>query len=113
MNPADLIAEHWYVTEIQLDGKTRRTSTGIVRGEPTIVEASVSAGARLVTNQHGEEVLTSATVKWHIDGPLPSPTDTITLPEDYGLAPSREVVTARRVRSGTGLTPDHVEVTLK
>lgn len=113
MNPADLIAEYWYVTEIQLDGKTRRTSTGIIREEPTTINASVNAGARMVTNQHGEEVLASATVKWHIDGPLPSLTDTITLPDDYGLAPSREVITARRVRSGTGLTPDHVEVTLK
>ena len=113
MNPADLIAELWYVTEIQLDGQTRRTSTGIIRGAPTAVKASVSAGSRMVTNQYGEEVLASATVKWHVDGPLPSLTDTITLPDDYGLAPSREIITARRVRSGTGLTPDHVEVTLK
>ena len=45
-------------------------------------------------------------------GPLPEPGDVLTLPDDFGAKPQRKVVSARRAYSGTGLTPDHVEVTI-
>lgn len=110
---ADAHAALWYVHPVTVRGTEIMTAYGPKTSPPKHVKASIRAEARTVTTTHGEEVVAAATVKWHIDGPLPEPGDLIDVPEEFGLAPGREVVTARRALSGTGLTPDHVEVTIK
>lgn len=113
-NPyADAHAALWYVHPVEIQGTERMTAYGPKQSPPVPVNASIRAEARTVTNARGQEVIAAATVKWHIDGPLPEPGDLIDLPAQFGLAPGREVVTARRALSGTDLTPDHVEVTVK
>ncbi|WP_255567453.1 hypothetical protein [Corynebacterium sp. TAE3-ERU16] len=73
----------------------------------------MNATATVVTDQYGEEVTASATLCWPVDGPLPDPGALVTLPSAFGLKPRREVIRARRSVSGTGMTPDHVEVNVK
>lgn len=109
----DLLSQIWDNHEITLEGVQKRTTFGVTTTPARTVMGSVKAGARVVMNQAGEDVIVMATVRWRGDGPLPSPGDRITLPPQFGLKPGREVVTAQRIDSGTGLTPTRVEVTLK
>lgn len=103
----------WWIHAVELQGEEKRTATGVVFGPPTIVMGSVDAGSRVVTDALGVEVTVAATVKWAVDGPLPKIGTKITLPTIFGMKPGREVITAKRAVSGTGLTPDHVEVTVR
>lgn len=110
---ADLLANMWYRHEIWLAGEDKRTGLGIIKGEPTLVMADVDASSRVVTDQTGEEVTVAATVTWHPDGPKPKIGQTLTLPDEFGMKPNREIITVKVAHSGTGWTPDHVEVTVK
>lgn len=113
-NPyADALAGLWFVHPVILHGTEVMTAYGPKKGPPMEEKASIRAEARTVTNAQGEEVVAAATIHWRAAGALPKPGDRIDLPAEFGLEPDREVVTARRVTSGTGLTPDHVEVTVK
>lgn len=113
MDAAKIRARMWDRHEIVLEAQEVRSGFGVTRHPPVTVMGSVSATARQVTDQNGNEVTVSATVRWHPSGPLPKVGALVTLPERFGLKPKREVVTARLVDSGTGLTPAHVEVTLR
>lgn len=112
MNPASAL-DMWFIHSVELAGEERRTAGGVTYGPPVKVMASVNAQSRVVTDQLGQEVTVAATVTWAADGPLPAIGSKITLPPMFGMKPDRAVVTARRAVSGTGLTPDHVEVTLR
>ena len=110
---ADARSALWDRHQIVLESSEKRTGFGVSRRPPLTVMGSVNATARQVTDQNGNEVTVSATCRWHPSGPLPKVGDLVTLPAQFGLKPKREVVTARLADSGTGLTPSHVEVTLK
>lgn len=112
MTPADALAM-WWQHDVLLRGEEVRTARGVTYGPPVVVKASVNATSRVVTDHLGQEVTVAATVTWAHDGPLPDIGATITLPPVFGMKPDRQVVTARRATSGTGMTPDHVEVTLR
>nr|DAQ58401.1 MAG TPA: hypothetical protein [Caudoviricetes sp.] len=103
----------WYKHFVEVSGEVQRTAFGVKRGQVTMMKASINTETRTVSNEHGDEVTVAATVKWRADGILPKPGQTVTLPEEFGVPGAREIVTAKRAYSGTGLTPDHVEVTLK
>lgn len=113
MTLADMLASIWFNHEVTISGEEVRTAFGVTRGPDTTVMADVDAAARKVTDQYGQDVLAAATITWHVDGPLPKPGALVTVPDMFGLEPEREVITARRDVSGTGMTPDHVEVTVK
>lgn len=112
---SDQLAALWFTHTVQLQGEERRTLRGVVKSEPQTVLASINMQARRVTRDGapaGEEVTVSGTLNWCVDGPLPAVGSTVTLPEEFGAKTERTVVTARRAYTGTGLTPDHVEVTI-
>lgn len=113
MDAAAMRSQMWDRHDIVLEGEEKRTAYGVTHGPQVTVRGSINATARTVTAPNGNEVLVSATCRWHPSGPLPKIGAKITLPEKFGVAPKREVVTARLVDSGTGMTPAHVEVTLK
>lgn len=114
MNPyAKMRSKIWDRHIITLKGRETRTAYGTVYGEPTLVKASVSVTERQVVTQSGEDTTVAATIKWAVDGPLPAIGDKLSLPDYFGMKPDRTVITSRRVMSGTGLTPDHVEVTVR
>lgn len=112
---SEKLAKLWFTHEVIVQGEEKRTMRGVVRGEPQTVLASINLKARRVARQGapaGEEVTVAGTLNWAVDGPLPSPGSTVTLPPEFGSKPERTVVTAQRAYTGTGLTPDHVEVTI-
>lgn len=109
-----LIAQVWFKHRVKVEQPGVRNALGVTTGGQTHeVLASVDAQARTVMDQQGQEVTAAATVQWHVDGVLPQPGWLVTLPAAFGLKPGRRVVTARRVTTGTGLTPDYVEVTVQ
>lgn len=110
---ADAFAALWFNHEVMLLGVEKMTSRGPVSSPPTPVMASVEAQARTVTNAQGEEVTVAGTIKWSAEGPMPKVGDKLDLPPQFGMNPGREVITARLASTGTGLTPDHIEVTIK
>lgn len=111
---SDAHAERWYVHPVMISGEEKRTAFGVTYGEPEEVLASVGVSSRIVKNEHGVDEVVTATIKWRVDGPLPRPeASKVTLPPEFGVKGERAVITAQRVYSGTGLTPDHVEVTLR
>lgn len=111
---ADQIAERWFRHPVTLVKPGVRDALGRPTGGATLeVHAAVDGLAQTVTDRNGQEVTASATLRWHVDGPLPDTGWKVTLPEWCGLKPDREVITARRVNSGTGMTPDFVEVTIR
>lgn len=110
---AAALARVWFRHPVTIHGETKRTGLGVTVGPSQEELASVSATARTVTAPNGEEVTVGATVHWRVDGPLPKPGSLVTVPPQFSLGEKREVVTARRVDSGNGLTPGHVEVTLR
>ena len=112
-SPADMLAAIWYNHRVLLAGEDRRTAFGIIPGEPTEVMADVDVSSRVVTDQYGQEVTVAATVTWHPDGPRPEIGQKITLPDEFGMKPDRQIVTVKHAHSGNGLTPDHIEVTLQ
>lgn len=109
---ADIRSRLWDRHDIILEGKATRTAFGTTHAPPIVVRGSVQVAARTVKNEHGEDEVVAATLRWHPDGPLPNIGDLVTLPEYFGVKPSRRVVTVGRAITGTGLTPDHVEVTV-
>lgn len=113
MNPADTIAQIWFTHHVTLHEPGGRTAYGPRPGKTHEVQAGIQAGAQKTITNDGEEVTASATLRWHIDGPLPKPGWAVDLPAEFGLKPGREVLTARRNTTGTGMTPDHVEVTIR
>lgn len=113
MDAAALRSAMWDKHDIVLEGEKKRTAYGVTHGPRQVVRGSINATARTVTAPNGNEVVVSATCRWHPSGPLPKVGAKVTLPEQFGIDPRREVVTARLVDSGTGLTPAHVEVTLR
>lgn len=113
MDAAQLRSKMWDRHDIILEGEEKRTAYGVTHGPQVIVRGSINATARQITAPNGSEVVVAATCHWHPSGPLPKIGAKITLPAQFGIAPKREVVTARLVDSGTGLTPAHVEVTLR
>lgn len=111
---ADQIAGIWFRHPVIVVKPGQRDALG--RTQPTArleVNAAINAQAQTVTDRNGQEVTAAATLRWHVDGPLPEPGWKITLPDTFGLKPDRDVIVARRVDSGTGMTPDFVEVTVK
>ena len=111
---ADKIDTIWFRHPVTLVKPGVRDALGRTAGETKLeVHAAVDGQAQTVTDRNGQEVTAAATLRWHADGPLPDAGWKVTLPEAFGLKPSREVVTARRVDSGTGMTPDFVEVTIR
>lgn len=110
---AHLRSKIWDTHEIIIKGEEKRTAVGVTYAPPTIVKGSISVRERTVTGAHGEDVLVAATLRWASDGPVPKIGAKITLPGYFGMKPDREVITSGLVLSGTGLTPDHVEVTVK
>lgn len=114
MSPADMIAGHWFRHPVTLVKPGAKDAMGRVLGGATLeVRAAVDGQAQTVIDRNGQEVTAAATLRWHVTGPLPEPGWTVTLPESFGLKPARTVLTARRVDSGTGMTPDFVEVTVR
>lgn len=110
---ADMLAARWYNHTVLLAGEEKRTGIGIIKGEPVEVKADVDATTRVVATESGEETTIAATVTWHRDGPVPKTGQTLTLPDQFGFRPDRQIVTVRVQDSGTGLTPDHIEVTVR
>lgn len=113
MNPADQLADIWFNHPVLVKEPGGYGSRGPIPGSEHTVSASVNASAQVVTTSSGNEVTAAATLRWGVNGVLPKPGWTVTLDDSFGLKPDREVITARRVDSGTGLTPDYVEVTIK
>nr|DAI86648.1 MAG TPA: hypothetical protein [Caudoviricetes sp.] len=113
MDSSALRSAMWDKHDIVLEGEEKRTAYGVTHGPQVVVRGSINATARTVTAPNGNEVVVSATCRWHPSGPLPKVGAKVTLPAQFGVEPRREVVTARLVDSGTGLTPAHVEVTLR
>lgn len=109
---SDTLRDLWFRHEVQLQGEAIRTMRGTTFKPGETVKASINMENRRTLNQHGEEIVAAGTINWDIDGPLPKPGDVLTLPDDFGAKAQREVVSARRAYTGTGLTPDHVEVTI-
>ena len=110
---ASVLEDLWFRHKVVYRPRGRHTATGPKPGDPVRLQASINGQAVTVTNQRGEEVVAAATLHWPKDGPVPTPGDTVDLPPGFGLKPGREVVTARLADSGTGLTPAHVEVTIR
>lgn len=114
MTPAELLAKQWFVWPVTITAPGTRNALGQTTSPKSHeVKASVNASATQVLDTNGREVVASAVVHWATDGPLPQPGWLVTLPPEFGLKGGREVITARRVTSGTGLTPDHTEVVLR
>ena len=113
MKAPDHIAAIWFNHEVQVHEPGGMSSRGPLPGATHTVRAYVDASASTVVTAAGEEVTAAATLTWHVDDVLPKPGWTVTLPEAFGLKPNREVVTAARNMTGTGLTPDHIEVTIR
>ena len=113
-NTSDTLARLWFRHEVKLQGEEMRTARGVTYGPEQTVMASVNMQTRVVQSGvgHGEEVTVAGTLNWGVEGPLPAIGSTVTIPEEFGAKPQRKVVTARRAYTGTGLTPDHVEVTV-
>lgn len=103
----------WFTHEVELSGVEVRTARGVTRGDPTTIKASVNAASTKVTATSGEEVVAAATVCWSMREGVPEVGRKLTLPPAFGLKGERDIITARLAYSGTGLTPDHVEVTVK
>lgn len=103
----------WFTHEVTLSGEEIRTARGVTRGEPSTIRASINAASTKVMATNGEEVVASATICWAARDGVPAVGQKLTLPDEFGLKGERDVVTARLAHSGTGLTPDHVEVTIK
>lgn len=114
MNPADLIAGVWFKHPVVVEQPSSRDALGRTASATRFdVSAAVDGSNQKVTDRNGDETVASATLRWHVDGPLPQPGWKVTLPPEFGLKPAREVITARRVNSGTGMTPDFVEVAVR
>lgn len=113
MTLTDLLADMWFNHQVTISGEETRTAFGVIRGPDTHVMADVDATARMVTDRNGTDIMVAGTVTWHVDGPLPKIGALITVPDMFGLDPERQVITAQRAVSGNGMTPDHVEVTIK
>ena len=113
MDAAALRSQMWDRHEIVLQAPGKRTAMGVTPGPTLTVRGSINATARQIIDQHGNEVTAGATLRWHPDGPRPDVGWKVTLPELFGVKPDREVITCRVVDSGTGLTPSHVEVTVR
>lgn len=114
MSVADTLAAFWFKWPITVTRPGTRNALGqTTKPETWTVDGSVNASTTQVLDQQGQEVVAAATVHWAVDGPLPQPGWKLTLPEVFGLKGDRTVVTARRVTSGTGLTPDHTEVIVR
>ena len=114
VNPADLIARQWFTHTLTVHEPGKRNALGeVMRGTAHTVAASVDATARTVTDPNGREVVASAVCRWHVDDVLPQPGWTVDLPAHFGLKPGRTIITAKRAATGTGMTPDFVEVSLQ
>lgn len=114
MNRAAAALERmWFRHMVEVQEPEGRTAFGTVMGRSVTVNSGVEATARVVVNNEGREVTAAATLRWAPDGPLPAPGWKITLPPEFGLKPERQVITARLNATNTGLTPDHVEVTIQ
>ncbi|MFR9826891.1 hypothetical protein ACL1CN_10545 [Corynebacterium striatum] len=113
-NTSDTLARLWFRHKVTVQGEEIRTARGVTYGPERVVMASINMQTRKVQTGvgQGEEVTVSGTLNWEIDGPLPAINSVVTLPEEFGSKTQRKVVTARRAYTGTGLTPDHVEVTI-
>ncbi|APT92892.1 hypothetical protein CPHO_08335 [Corynebacterium phocae] len=110
---AKLRSRIWDTHSVLVEGETKRSAFGTTHGNATEVKASVTVSERVVKDLHGNDVLVAATIRWAPSGPIPHVGDKITLPEYFPVKGRREVITSGLVVSGTGLTPDHVEVTVK
>lgn len=111
---ANLINDVWFRHPVTLVKPGARDALGRTTGETVLeVHAAVDGQAQTVTDRNGQEVTAAATLRWHVDGPLPETGWKVTLPGSFGLKPDRTVITARRVDSGTGMTPDFVEVSIR
>lgn len=114
MDASQIIARQWFRHPVVVTQPGTKNALGETKPGQKFQElAAVDAKAQKVTDQNGQEVTASAVVQWRADGPLPAVGWTVTLPAEFGLKPGRSVVTAQLVSSGTGMTPDYVEVTLK
>lgn len=115
-NPtSDQLADLWFTHDVVLHSQVKRTARGVERGPDTPLKASINMESRTIPSglPGGEETVINGTVNWEVDGPLPEPGATLTLPSWVGSKTTREVVSAKRAYSGTGLTPDHVEVMIR
>lgn len=111
---AEQISNVWFRHPVTLVKPGSRDALGRTTGETrSEIHAAVDGQAQTVTDRNGQEVTAAATLRWHVDGPLPDTGWKITLPGTFGLKPNREIITARRVDSGTDMTPDFVEVTVR
>lgn len=115
MNPyTKQLASVWFQHDVVVAKPDGRNALGATtRGARFTVKAAVDAQARTVTDTNGKETVASATVRWSPEGPMPSPGWLVTLPAQFGLKPDRQVIVARHATTGTGLTPDFVEVVLQ
>lgn len=114
MSAADLIADVWFKHPVVVEQPSSRDAMGRTLSAARFdVSAAIDGSNQKVTDRNGDETVAAATLRWHVGGPLPQPGWKITLPAAFGLKPAREVITARRVNSGTDLTPDFVEVTVR
>lgn len=113
---ADQLAEIWFTHWVEVHPLPTRTIRGVQPGRPTMVKASIRMEQHTVTvgsTAQGEEVLANGTLHWRADGVVPKVGQTVLLPPEFGEQREREVIAARVVYSGTGLTPDHVEVKIR
>lgn len=113
MDIAGMRSKMWDRHDIILEGTEERGTFSVVRTPPVTVRGSVNVTNRQVVDQNGKEVTVTATLRWHPDGPRPKIGALVTLPDYFGVKPHREVITTRVVDSGTGMTPAHVEVTVR
>ncbi|APT87383.1 hypothetical protein CFLV_09435 [Corynebacterium flavescens] len=112
---SEKLATLWFTHEVELQGEEIRTARGVTYGPPTVVKASINMQSRTVAGGSDiqNEVVVAGTLNWSADGPIPAVGSVVTLPAKFGAKRQREVVTARLADTGTGLTPDHVEVTIQ
>lgn len=114
MSVADTLAGFWFTWPVTVTKPGARNAIGqTTNPESWRVNASVNASTTQVVDANGVEVVAAATVHWGVDGPLPQPGWLVTVPDVFGLKGERTVITARRVVSGTGMTPDHTEVIVR
>jgi len=114
MDYSAIIAKYWFQHAVTVTRPGKSNALG--QSSPAAVhkvKAAVDAAAQVVTDAQGQEVTASAVLQWSAGAVLPAPGWTVTLPEEFGLKPDRTVITAQRVTTGTGLTPDYIEVTVK
>lgn len=105
--------EWWFRHRIILHRQGGFTASGPTPETLIMINASINTESRKILGEHGEEIVSSATLCWSPDSPMPKLGDLITLPDEFGAKPRRKVIAVRRAKSAAPHTPDHIEVSIQ